>query len=48
MDVRQNSVHRYERVSNILREAVNDLENANRAKIVPLVKKEEQKTAVNY
>ncbi len=42
------SVHRYERVSNILREAVNDLENANRAKIVPLVKKEKQKIAVKY
>lgn len=41
------SVHRYERVSNILREAVSDLENTNRAKIVPLVKKEEQKIAVN-
>src|SRR5687768_12470114 len=42
------SVHRYERVTNILREAVSDLENANRAKIVPLVQKEEQKIAVNY
>ena len=42
------SVHQYERVSNILREAVSELENTNRAKIVPLVQKEEQKNAVNY
>jgi integrase len=42
------SVHRYERVSNILKEAVSNLENTNRAKIVPLIQRNETKKAVNY
>jgi len=36
----QRSVHRYKRGKDILREAVNSLEKQNRAKIVPLAKKE--------
>lgn len=41
------SVHRYERAKDILREAVGRLENSNRAKIVPLVQKEEAARAIN-
>ena len=41
------SVHRYERGKDILREAVERFDKPNRARIVPLVRKEKAANAVN-